>query len=457
MRATALLLPILLLVASIAQAQENSAVNLLDSPIKNPEGSVVPVGEVLVCQVQLSSTAALFGIDTVDRTAPVKSFTTGELFSPYRVWRTDEACNILSSWSTAQPPTATMTGIAVDQSPTSYWAVDANASILREFIVGIGTPTGRSCPLPSGFVVGGPAVIDDNEPATRIAYVQDIARDLIVGIRLDDCSVFCSFSNPDNNGQGAFGNGLGDAVNPQACNGAGLVLSSGTINEGQVVRIGQIDCAGNYCPDRWDIRQFSVFINGIDEFLPSSQFRGDPGSLRYVVVVDNVTGEKKVVCVPGGLDDCQGTDANSSKMSVNGDQEIVVQIDTSSSVSTALQRFAGSNGKFVFHLNAGRPGDGTVTQLLDLGLACFPFINGSPSVVGNNIGKTNVIGESNYFGASVANPPRTPTFTDPTQPLVDTANLPAGSEFTGQAVMLNPASSSIRGASLTNAILYEFQ
>ena len=80
-----------------AQAQQNSATNLLDSPVKHE--ATYNAGETIVCSVALPGTAALFGTDTLSAT--VDQFLTDELFGAFRVWQTDAACNILSSWSTA--------------------------------------------------------------------------------------------------------------------------------------------------------------------------------------------------------------------------------------------------------------------------------------------------------------------------------------------------------------------
>ena len=122
-----------------------------------------------------------------------------------------------------------------------------------------------------------------------------------------------------------------------------------------------------------------------------------------------------------------------------------------------MTRIAGSNGKFIFHVDAGIPGNGSVTPLLDLGQSCFPFIDPTSAIVANNAGRTDRVGASSYFMSPRPDPAKAPSFFDPTQPVLDLANLSAGSDWTGQAVALNPASSSKRGVSLTNAIRFSIE
>ena len=79
-------------------------------------------------------------------------------------------------------------------------------------------------------------------------------------------------------------------------------------------------------------------------------------------------------------------------------------------------------------------------------------------MIEQNIGKTNLLGVSNYFGVPVPDPSRSPTFINSlTQASIDTANLPVGSLWTVQGVALNGAASSLLGASLTNAVVFQLQ
>lgn len=453
----------LLLCAALAHAQIDAGTALIDSPVKLEPGA--NLGENVLCSIPLvQAQASLFGVDTIDPDGSPVEFVTSELQSPFRVFRTDEGCGFLSSWTTAVPMSVvTSTGIAVSNATDTYWMVHTNTPpFLAEYNMGTGFPTGQNCPLPVGApAMWGPAVIDSSVTARDQIYVENVVSDQVFGIDLLTCMVFCTFANPDNTGGGSFGNGLGDAAFPQECRGAELVIASGTNAEGQVVRIGQIDCDGNYCGDRWDLRGVSSFINGIDEFTPSGAFAGPTGAVRYIVVVDNLTGEQKIVCRPFGVADCQGQDSGAQVLLVNGSfggPTFTVPVEASNSIATAFQRVPGSNGKFVYHFNAGIPTSATLTQTLDLGPACFPFLNGNPSIVENNLGKTNLVGPTNYFGTLSTDPSPAPLFVEPTQPVIDAVNLPSGSSWTAQAVAVNPATSSqIKPVSLTNAVIIEIR
>ena len=101
--------------------------------------------------------------------------------------------------------------------------------------------------------------------------------------------------------------------------------------------------------------------------------------------------------------------------------------------------------------------DETITTLpVDLGEMCFsplvpPFGSAAPISVWKNIGQTEKVGATNFFGTAMADPPSAPAFFQ--QSVVgDSTNMPVGSEFTLQGVIINPASSSPKNASVTNAI-----
>lgn len=118
---------------------------------------------------------------------------------------------------------------------------------------------------------------------------------------------------------------------------------------------------------------------------------------------------------------------------------------------------AGGSGKFVSHLNAGAPTNQTLVALpANVGTACFPMISAAPSAVWNNIGKTNILGESSYFGSPISNPQRAPTiFLQLANG--DIANLLIGTEWTLQGVILDPASLSPKAASATNAVVLSIE
>jgi len=452
-----------LLLAGTAVGQQNPLTSLLDSPVKS-DREIYQAGEQIVCSLPLPGTAAMFGADTVDGSAANKTFITDELFAPFRVWEGDGACQLVQTWSTAFAG-GTMTGIANPNNKigATYWVLNPAGGTADEHLFGIGAATGTTVPLPAGGALPGPLVIDDNQ-AGEIGCFQDIGLDVITCIDFAAGGAFvCSYANVDNTGAGAFGNGIDDAVDTSVCGGATLVNASGTINEGQVTRVGQYDCnvpvPDAACANRWDVGQFSTFVNGIDEFDELNPGAG--GGEERLCLVDNVTSTMLIVNQPVGITDCQDINANMDVLFVNGSQggvTFTVDVRRSTTVSTGLQRVTGSNGKFIYHMNAGFPTQSTVGPLFDLGNECFPFIGGSPppAVVENNVGKTNLVGSSNYFGDPISDPAKAPVFVCPTQARIDTVNFPAGSIFTVQSIHLNPAASSSKGGSLSNAIVVRF-
>ena len=120
---------------------------------------------------------------------------------------------------------------------------------------------------------------------------------------------------------------------------------------------------------------------------------------------------------------------------------------------------AGGPGKYVLHMNTGMPESAGVTELpADIGTTCFPMLlpTATPVSVWNNIGKTNLVGSSNYFGAPIGAPERAPAIYllldggDPT-------NLPVGTTVTIQGVIFDPATLSNKGVSATNGLILEIQ
>ena len=118
---------------------------------------------------------------------------------------------------------------------------------------------------------------------------------------------------------------------------------------------------------------------------------------------------------------------------------------------TLLKPTAGGNGKFVLHADAGAPTAASERVLpFGIGTTCFPFLTSdaaSPSIVANNIGKEGAVGSSNYFGAPTEDPARA------TMSLHYGPGLPVGTVLTFQAVIVDPASLSTRGASTSNAVV----
>ena len=434
-----------------ASAQRNPIVDVFDSPIK-VESEVYNAGEVISCSAAFPGTAALFGGDTVTEGAS-QSFIVNELFGTFRTFSMDGACNITGTWSTAFVGT-TQTGCAVPNgSSATYWAVDTAGAVINEHTTGIGTATGTSVPVSGGLLYGS-LVINDHTGGQDGCY-NEIVNDTYTCIDMTATGAFiCLYANADNTGGGAFGNSIGDAFDPSACSTTTLVQATGTINEGQVNRVGQYGCGGTdpSCSDQWDVGTFSTFVNDIDEY----DCNGEPGLLT----VDNAGGAVLLLKQPVGIADCQDIDSDMDLLWVNASQGGVffqVPVNTAAPISTGMQKTALGNGKYVYHMNAGTPNSGTVSGLFDLGNQCFPFIGGSAVVIENNVGKTNLVGSTSYFGAPGSNPAKAPTFVRPTDAVVDTFNMPSGSQFTGQAIHLNGGASSAKGGSLSNALVYDMQ
>lgn len=116
---------------------------------------------------------------------------------------------------------------------------------------------------------------------------------------------------------------------------------------------------------------------------------------------------------------------------------------------------AGGIGKFVLHMNSGEPQESDVTELpASIGTSCFPMLlpTATPLSVWNNIGKTHLVGSSNYFSSPISNPGRAP---DVFLMLSggDTTNLPVGTTVTIQGVIFDPATHSTKGVSATNGVI----
>lgn len=165
---------------------------------------------------------------------------------------------------------------------------------------------------------------------------------------------------------------------------------------------------------------------------------------------------------PSSLAACQGKD-DVDVLYVNGRSGIhtahlVVVHSTDPVLFTIQKPAAGGNGKFLVHMNAGFPDASTVSPLpAGLGSFCFPLLlpAASPVCVWNNIGKTSQVGASSYFGTPIPDPLKAPvTFLD--LPAGDPAHLVPCSRWTIQGLIINPASSSAKGASVTNAVALEF-
>jgi len=455
----------LLVLAARAEAQQSAPWELLDSPVK-VEGEVAAAGETLVCSLPFPPSASLFDCDKILGTIPLEFLGT-ELFSPFTVWHFDETCSMLGSWTTAFPGT-TMTGVTFDeQTGTTYWAVDPfGTSSIAEYAYGTGVPTGSSIPLATFYPgVWGGLAIDTHAPGKH-AYCEELAADVGVEFDLDSGAIGGTFPNPDNTGAGAYGNDVGDAADPSACSGATMIICSGTLlPPGGTQRVSQIDKNGTLCYQTWDlinglqIPYGETFVNGIEEFFSPTTFE------KQLLCMGNATDAAYILMQPTDVSQCQGVDSPASDvLFVNaslGGPSYCVSIDPSIPlpIAGAMQKPLGAgSGRYVLHLNAGAPSLATIRTLpVSLGKICYPLLfppmgTAAPLAVWNNLGKTASIGASSYFGTPIPDPVPAPSFFW-VQPAGDPLNLPLGSVWTIQGVVKNPASSSPKGASVTNAIV----
>lgn len=447
---------------SVPSGPRNAAVDLIESPLQYERSHAV--GESVACMFEPpGSSLSLFGIDRIDDAASPE-FILSAVAAPFEVYRFDEDCNLISSWSTIFGG-ATLTGIAYDASgagprnSSRYYAVNPSGSI-NGYNSFTGIPTGIEIILPATMILPGPITKNPHVPGDLV-YVGDLVRDVVIEIDLATGSVGCSFVNPDNSGEGAFGNGVSEAADPAACGGATLVMSSGTPGEGQVTRATQLDCVSNTCRDVWDLATplapfGETFVNGIEEYRSAAD--GDV----YLMAVGNATRTVYKIDRPSDARDCQGRDDDMELVFVNGQTgtgDFVVEVESGSELRYSIAAPpAGGPGRYVVHLNAGSPDDSTLRSLPSgIGTACFDLLvsrGAMPISIWNCAGKTRHVGESNDFGSLIPDPATAPADFD-INPLGDPVNYPVGSTWTLQGVIANPAASSPRGASLTNAVIVQ--
>ncbi len=366
------------------------------------------------------------------------------------------------------------TGLAWDTASQTFWVSDFLAfpsPAIREFDIS-GFATGNSFAFCDTFPASGITI--DNSFGRRILYAYEGGTDTIRAWDLDadaevtefpgaGCSGTCTrIPNPD--GTDSEGFGLSTAADPGRCAGGSLVLAGGADS---ITTLAQVGYASDplTCPTPVSscfncdlftpLAAAGEFVpQGIVEFLDSTT--GD----RDLFVVGAGTNSVYVLDCAIGIGDCQNIDAEAATLYVNGVQggsDFAVEVTDGLPIAASIQKPGGAgNGKFVMHLDAGAPNASTVTSLVDLGDSCFPFIAPTSDAVWNNVGKTGQVGASMYFGTMIDDPERADTFFL-LLPSGDAANLPIGSTWTLQGVILNPSSSSTRGASLTNAIRIDVQ
>jgi len=151
-------------------------------------------------------------------------------------------------------------------------------------------------------------------------------------------------------------------------------------------------------------------------------------------------------------------------LSVNGctgGDGLTVKVKAGTPIHAILRRpVSGGNGKFVLHGNVGRPQPGDPTGLpAGIGTTCFDLLlppagNAAPDAVWNNLGKTHLVGSSQYFGSFIEDPSAAPcTFLD--LPVGDALHLPPGTILTIQGIVVDPFSASNKLVSVTNAVMIE--
>jgi subtilisin family serine protease len=169
-------------------------------------------------------------------------------------------------------------------------------------------------------------------------------------------------------------------------------------------------------------------------------------------------GTLEVTAVTNRVGECQGIDGENI-LTINGStgqsSGWVVEASGANPILLSMGLpSGGGNGKFVVHMNRGVPTSGTVTPLpAQLGPVCFPMLfstGADPIAIWTNIRKPFAIGESNFRGEPIPDPERAPTvFFDSSQ----FGGFLLYETFTLQGVIINPAASSPRGGSVTNAVV----
>lgn len=450
------------LIASLALAADVTAQHNAETALYLPpytleyDASQAAGNDAIDCT--LSFPGSIFGVTEIKGTSDPVEFIIGTQTAPYAMYRIDENCNMISSWSTVSIASSNL-GVAYDtQTGNTYWMIQHMPSPRQviEYQIGTGVATGRSFVL-SNAGTPGPLCTNDNSGVPYDMYYEDIASDTIFQFNPVAMTFGCTFTNPDAvGGSGAFGNGLDDAVDPSACStNAELAVTSGTLADGQVVRAGQFDCNGG-CPDTWNFID-TLVPAGVTFIQSWAEYTSSAGETR-AMVADGIINTVFVTKQKKGLSNCQGVD-NEVLFKINlqaGGPDFIVNLAANSFMQVNSSKpSAGGNGKFVHWWNAGLPDETTITTLpARLGDICFPMLDVRPATemaIFNNIGRTDRLGASSYFGTPTADPPVAPSIMiansggDPT-------NMPAGSCWTMQGIMINPAASARRTASVSNAV-----
>ena len=360
------------------------------------------------------------------------------------------------------------TGLAWDETAQTFWVSDFLAFPFPSFLEfdTAGFATGNSVSFCDTHPSGGMTI--ETRFGKRVLYVLETESDTVRALDLDtgteltvwpsgSCGGSCDLiQTPDGSGSESFG--LDVAADPGRCGQGGLVIASGVTSITSLTQFGYEDDATT-CPSQVGscFNCDMTVLAAAGEFVPQGvvEFQSSGSTGRDVFVVGAGTSTVFILDAAAGIGDCQNVDTDAATLFVNtsqGGPDFTLEIDNTQPLAASIQKPNGAgNGKYVVHLDAGYPDAASITSLVDLGDSCFPFLNPTSVAVWNNAGKEGAVGASEYFGASIPDPVRADAFFW-LLPSGDVTNLPIGSRFTLQAVILNPSSSSTRGASLTNAI-----
>jgi hypothetical protein len=440
-----------LVVAGSAFGQFNAQTALVLPPYTNPDPVLYTQSEVVrVVPFEPTGTVAPWGA-TEDRSTDEMLFS--EIRQPFVVQRRAKDLTIISSINLAMP-SSSLTGIAYDEKNDTIWGIDIFGNTVWEFNKTTGALTGNSWPIPAGGNVG-PCTIDLNDGlGGDTLYYEDIAADKIRGMNIRTGQLgTCIHDNPL--GPGTYGNGLSASYAPTFTGELWATSGSGTAGQPTDIFVGN-PCFGQPYQQYVDLVQAAPN----ETFWQEIHHTVDPDVEGTFVwyAVGGSTNNLFEIKAPKSIEDCQGKDGE-NVLFVNGHRDNRISIIDGWPYHFGIQKpSGGGNGKYLVHMNSGGPIDTTITALpAGLGEMCFsplipPFGPAAPVSVWNNIGQTQKVGASDYFGTGIPDPPNAPAFFQ--QSVVgDSTNLPVGAEFTLQGVIINPAASSPKNASVTNGIL----
>lgn len=165
------------------------------------------------------------------------------------------------------------------------------------------------------------------------------------------------------------------------------------------------------------------------------------------------------LCTQGSVND--GAGATADVLFVNGgggrcDRTVEVE-EGGQLFGVMLPPPARGSGRYVVHADLGPPDRSRVSALpAGIGTTCFPFLlprGAMPIAVWNNAGRERRVGASRGFGGEPLPPPDPAPAVFFHLPAGDPDNLPAGTEVTFQAIVLDPASAGAVEASASNAVV----